>query len=169
MGFGSSSMPGKGSDSAWFNICFPALPQPNSTKGGGKRRSPELAALSPGSSRPAPKLPHTPRCTGRGKAGRDVAEPAVLPSHPVPGPLGHPLLGSSLRATTGFSETSLPSSGVPENQPQWSYTSMRESKLAPWLFSFIVSCWWCNMTNLLGIIALHSSMPLSEIASPQAH
>lgn len=51
-----------------------------------------------------------------------------------------PALGGwrSLQATSGCSDTARPSSGVPENQAPWSYTSMHESKLRPWLLSFIV-------------------------------
>lgn len=155
MGFCNSSVPGKGSDSVWFSTCFPALHQPGSTKGGGKQPVFWAGCPLPGELPASTELPRTPRCTGKGKAGRDVADSMVLPSRPIPScrPVRQdtrsPGEQSSLRAITGFSKTFLPSLGLPENQARWSYTSMRESKLGPWLFSFIVSHWWCNMTNLL--------------------
>lgn len=111
-----------------------------------------------------------PWCLRRGKVGRRW--PSLWCSHPICHPVQWDTHSSgeqsSLQAMTGFPDTSLLSLGVPKNQTQWSYTSMRENKLWPWLFSFIVLCWWCNMTNFFGIIVLHSNMPLSEIDSLQA-
>lgn len=139
----------------------------------GNGQSPELAAFSLGSSRPAPSC-HIP-LGAREEERQGGRWPSPPGSHPIPScyPVRWDTRSSgersSLRAITGFTETSLPSSGMPENQAQWSYTGMCESRLGPWLFSFIVSCWWCNMTNLLGITALHSNIPLSEVASLQSH
>lgn len=110
----------------------------------GNGQSPELAALSLRSSRPAPNC-HVP-LSAREEERRGGRRPSPLCSHPIPShaqllpsPVGHPLLRRP-EQSLGFSAASLASSGVPENQAQWSYTSMRDSKLGPWLFSFIVSC-----------------------------
>lgn len=170
MGFYNCSMPGKGSDSIWFNIWMLCI-SPIGQRMVGNSQSPDLTALSLESCPPAPSC-HAPLGASEEKRWRG-RWPSLWCSHPICHPVEWDTQSSggqsSLRAVTGFSETSLLSSGVSKNQTQWSYTSMHENKLRPWLFSFIVLCWWCNMTNLLGIIVLHSNMPLSEIDSLKAH
>lgn len=170
MGFCNCSMPGKGSDSVWFNIWKLCI-SPTGQRKVGSSQSPDLTALSLGSSGPAPSC-HVPLGASE-EEGRGERWPSLWYSHPICHPVQWDTHSSgeqsSLWAITGFSETSLLSSGVPKNQSQWSYTSMHDSKLWPWLFSLIVLCWWCNLTYLLGIIVLHSNLPLSKIDSLQAH
>lgn len=92
MGFCNFYMPGKGSDSIWFNICFPALHQLHRTKEGGKQPVswPDCPLSGGLSSRP--KLPRTPWCIRRGKVEREMAKPVVLSSHLSSSPVGHLLL-----------------------------------------------------------------------------
>lgn len=142
MGSCNCSVPGKGSDSVWFSICFPALHQPHSTKEGGKTARlltwlPSLWGAFIQHQAATYPLVQEERWGGRW--------PSLWCSHPICHPVqwekwdtGSSGEQSSLRAVTGLSETSLLSSGVPKNQTQGSYTSMRESKLWSWLFSFIV-------------------------------
>lgn len=132
MGFCNCSMPGKGSDSIWFNIWMLCI-SPIGQRKVGNSQSPDLTALSLGSSPAAPSW-HTPLDASEEKR-QGGKWPSLWCSHPICHPVEWDTqpsgVQSSIWAVTGFSETSLLSSGVPKNQTQWSYTSMRESKLWP--------------------------------------
>lgn len=89
----------------------------------GNSQSPDLTALSLEGSRPDPSC-HVPLGASEEERWRG-RWPSLWCSHPICHQVQWDTCSSgeqsSLQAITGFSETSLLSSGVPENQTQWIY------------------------------------------------